>query len=59
MQYFPGAVLFLTGLGIYLAVIPAVFVVAPPVMTAPVGAVADAAAVGTAHVPAASSPAAA
>ena len=37
MQCLPGAVLFSTGFGIYLVLEPGV--VAPPVMTAPLGAV--------------------
>jgi hypothetical protein len=73
VQYLPGAVLFSTGFGIYLVVRPGV--VAPPVTTAPLGAVVvvvadqvaaangsncqSIAAVGAAPVPAASSPAAA
>ena len=58
MQYFPGSVLFSTELGIYLAVSSAVFVVAPPETTAPVGAVAVAVADVAAHVSAASAAAA-
>ena len=57
MQYFLGAVLISTGWGLFSTVSPAV--VALPVTTAPVGVVAVAAAVGAAHVLAASSPAAA